>query len=110
MRQPDGSVSYSNSFATRYRLDDDIVADLVRAGRTCWKVENENNNTLKTCGDHLEHNFGHGQQHLASLLATLNILSFLFHTLLDLLDRNYKLLRDHATADRGCRESDGVSS
>ncbi len=29
-----------------------------------WKVENENNNTLKTKGYHLEHNFGHGQKHL----------------------------------------------
>ncbi|MEM9119948.1 MAG: ISNCY family transposase, partial [Cyanobacteria bacterium P01_F01_bin.56] len=41
------------------------------------------------------HNFGHGQQHLASLLATLNILSFLFHTVLDLLDQKSKLLRAH---------------
>jgi hypothetical protein len=32
---------------------------------------------------------------MASLLATLNILSFLFHTLLDLLDEKYKLLRAH---------------
>lgn len=95
VRQPDGSVSYCNSFATSYRLDDDLVADIVRAGRTRWKVENENNNTLKTKGYHLEHNFGHGQQHLSLLLVTLNILSLLFHTLLDLLDRNYKLLRDH---------------
>ena len=95
VRQPDGSLSYSNSFATTFRLDDDNVADIVRAGRTRWKVENENNNTLKTKGYHLEHNFGHGQQHLSSLLATLNILSLLFHTLLDLLDPNYKLLRDH---------------
>jgi hypothetical protein len=94
VRQPDGSVSYCNSFATSYRLDDDNVADIIRAGRTRWKVENENNNTLKTQGYHLEHNFGHGQQYLSSLLATLNILSLLFHTLLDLLDRNYKLLRD----------------
>jgi len=39
--------------------------------------------------------FGHGQQHLASLLVTLNILSFLFHTVLDLLDQKYKLLRAH---------------
>lgn len=95
IRQPDGSVSYCNSLATSHRLDDDIVADIVRAGRTRWKVENENNNTLKTKGYHLEHNFGHGQQHLSSLLVTLNLLSLLFHTLLDLLDRNYKLLRDH---------------
>jgi DNA/RNA endonuclease G (NUC1) len=31
----------------------------------------------------------------ASLLATLNILSLLFHTLLELLDQKYKLLRSH---------------
>jgi hypothetical protein len=32
----------------------------VAAGRARWKVENENNNTLKTKGYHLEHNYGHG--------------------------------------------------
>ncbi|MFO7141824.1 ISNCY family transposase, partial [Arthrospira sp. PCC 8006] len=37
----------------------------------------------------------HGQQHLSSLLATLNILSLLFHTLLELLDDKYQLLRAH---------------
>ena len=50
-------------------------------GRARWKIENENNNTLKTAGYHLEHNFGHGKQYLASLLATMNILAFLFHTM-----------------------------
>ena len=67
----------------------------VLAGRSRWKVENENNNTLKTKGHNLEHNFGHGKQHLSSFLATLNILSLLFHTLLELLDLKYKLLRSH---------------
>ncbi len=43
----------------------------------------------------VKHNFGHGKQHLSSLLATLNILSLLFHTLLELLDLKYKLLRSH---------------
>ena len=65
----------------------------MQAGRTRWKVENENNNTLKTQGYHLEHNFGHGTQHLAALLATFNLLAFLFHTLLDLLDAQYHQLR-----------------
>jgi hypothetical protein len=82
-------------FVTRYTITNDTVAEMVQAGRTRWKVENENNNTLKTKGYNLEHNFGHGQQHLASLLATLNILSFLFHTVLDLLDQKYQLLRAH---------------
>jgi hypothetical protein len=82
----DGKVTYKNSFATHHTLDDDNVAEIVLAGSSRWKVENENNNTLKTKGYNLEHNFGHGKQHLSSLLAALNILSLLFHTLLELLD------------------------
>lgn len=93
--RPDGKVTYKNSFATNHILSDENVADIVLAGRTRWKVENENNNILKTKGYNLEHNFGHGKQHLSSCLATLNILSLLFHTLLELLDLKYKLLRSH---------------
>lgn len=93
--RPDGKVVYKNSFATNHPITDHTVADIVLAGRTRWKVENENNNTLKTKGYNLEHNFGHGKQHLASLLATLNILSLLFHTLLELLDQKYQMLRTH---------------
>jgi hypothetical protein len=91
----DGKVTYNNAFATNHTLSDDTVAEVVLAGRTRWKVENENNNTLKTKGYNLEHNFGHGKQHLSSLLATLNILSLLFHTVLELLDQKDKLLRSH---------------
>ena len=70
------------------------VADVVRDGRARWKVENENNNTLKTKGYHLTHNFGHGKQHLSSLLATFNLLAFVFHTLLDLMDSRYRRIRE----------------
>ena len=69
------------------------MAEIVRAGRARWKVENENNNTLKTKGYHLSHNFGHGKQPLSALPATLNLLAFLFHTLLDLLDASYQRIR-----------------
>jgi hypothetical protein len=51
------------------------------------------NNTLKTKGYHLEHNFGQGKQHLSSLLAALNILAFLYHTFLSFTDENYRLIR-----------------
>lgn len=91
----DGKVTYKNSFATNYTITNDNVTEITLAGRTRWKVENEHNNTLKTKGYNLEHNFGHGQQHLASFLATLNILSLLFHTLLERLDDKYQLLRSH---------------
>ncbi|MEO1404692.1 MAG: ISNCY family transposase [Cyanobacteria bacterium J06635_1] len=95
---PDGNILYQNAFATNHLISEQTVEDIVLAGRTRWKVENESNNTLKTKGYHLEHNFGHGQQHLASLLATLNILALLFHTLLELLDTKYRLLRAHLPA------------
>lgn len=93
--KPDGKIVYKNSFATNHRITEETVAAIVLAGRTRWKVENENNNTLKTKGYNLEHNFGHGKQHLASFLVTLNILSLLFHTLLELMDAKYQLLRKH---------------
>ena len=57
-------------------------------------MENENNNVLKTKGYHLEHNFGHGKKHLSSLLLTFNLLAFLFHTVLEIMDERYKLIRD----------------
>ena len=90
----DGKVVYQNAFATNHAITAANVAEIVRAGRARWKVENENNNTLKTKGYNLTHNFGHGKQHLSSLLATLNLLAFLFHTLLDLLDSSYRTLRE----------------
>ena len=91
----EGTLLYQNAFATSHSITDDTVEAIVAAGRTRWKVENENNNTLKTKGYHLEHNFGHGQDQLAAFLATLNILAMLFHTLLALTDTKYRLLREH---------------
>jgi hypothetical protein len=38
---------------------------------------------LKHNGYNLDHSFGHGKQHLAALLVTLNLLAFAFHTLCD---------------------------
>jgi hypothetical protein len=88
-----GKVLYRNAFATHLALDDGNVADVVEAGRGRWKIENENNNTLKTKGYHFEHNFGHGRKHLSSLLASLIILAFLTHTVLEWMDDKYRLLR-----------------
>ena len=77
-----GEQLYHNAFATNFPLTAENVAEVVRSGRARWKTENENHNTLKNRGYHLEHNFGHGQLYLSALLVTLNLLAFLFHTLL----------------------------
>ena len=79
---------------SRPRLLDYGTPRAPQAGRSRWKIENENNNTLKTKGYHLEHNFGHGKLHLSSLLACMNILAFLLHTLLDLSNETYRTLRE----------------
>jgi hypothetical protein len=90
---PAGKVIYLNGFITDFTITDLNVAGIVSAGRARWKIENENNNTLKTKGYHLEHNFGHGKEHLSSLLAAMNILAFLYHTFLSFTDANYRLIR-----------------
>ena len=86
-------VIYRNGWVTNLKITEQNVATVVAAGRARWKIENENNNTLKTKGYHLEHNFGHGKEHLSSLLAAMNILAFLYHTLLSFSDQHYRLIR-----------------
>ena len=49
----------------------------MRAGRARWKIENETFNTLKNQGYHFEHNFGHGNKHLATVFSHLMMLAFL---------------------------------
>lgn len=93
-----GQQLYYNTFVTNHPLSEQTVIAISAAGRARWKIENENNNILKTKGYHIEHNFGHGQQYLASFLLTLNLLAFLFHTVLDLVDGNYRLLRQQLSA------------
>jgi len=88
-----GKVVYKNAFATNFEISENNVIQIVADGRARWKIENENNNVLKTKGYHLEHNFGHGKKNLSALLLTFNLLAFLIHTLLDLVDEKYKLIR-----------------
>src|ERR1700723_4340337 len=88
-----GTVTYRNSCITDLPLHRDNVAELAACGRARWKIENETFNVLKTKGYNLEHNFGHAKRHLASVLATLNLLAFAIHTVCDLGDRAWKAAR-----------------
>ena len=88
-----GALLYRNAYITDWEITAENVSGLVAAGRARWKIENESNNVLKTKGYHLEHNFGHGKEHLSSLLVTMNLLAFALHTLLELTDTSYQLVR-----------------
>ncbi len=88
-----GEQLYHNSCITNHRLTADNVVAVAQSGRGRWKIANENNHVLKTKGYHLEHNFGHGKMYLSACMLSLNLLAFLFHTVLEWSDAKYALLR-----------------
>lgn len=90
IREETGEQLYHNGFVVNRTISQENIVEVVLCGRARWKIENENNNTLKTKGYHLEHNFGHGKKHLATLLAAFTLISFLFHTVMDLTDTLYQ--------------------
>jgi hypothetical protein len=91
---PSGEVTYRNSFITDLAIGPYNVVEFAACGRARWKIENETFNVLKTKGYHLEHNFGHGKKHLASVLVTLNLLAFTFHTTCDIADELWHSARE----------------
>lgn len=65
------------SWVTDIPITPERLISLMRAGRARWRIENETFNTLKNHGYHFEHNFGHGDQHLSTVMAYLMMLAFL---------------------------------
>ncbi|WP_146066769.1 transposase, partial [Candidatus Venteria ishoeyi] len=73
----DEEKPHSWIWITNLKLTRRSVCRVMRAGRCRWKVENETFNTLKNQGYNLEHNYGHGKQHLATVFGYLMLLMFL---------------------------------
>ncbi len=65
------------TWVTDIAITADNVTELMRVGRSRWRVENEVYNTPGNHGYKFEHNFGHGRQHLSALFATLTMPAFL---------------------------------
>jgi hypothetical protein len=65
------------SWVTDFRVTKYNVYKLMRGGRARWKIENETFNTLKNQGYNFDHNYGHGEQNLSVVFATLMMLAFL---------------------------------
>ncbi len=68
---------FNFSWVTDIQLTPDNVELLMKGGRSRWHIENQTFNTLKNQNYEFEHNFGHGQQYLATVLAMLMMLAFL---------------------------------
>ena len=65
------------SWVTNIRITQSNVFALMKGGRARWKIENETFNTLKNLGYNFEHNYGHGQKYLSTILCLLMLLAFL---------------------------------
>src|SRR3954470_9683722 len=89
-----GEVTYRNSSITDLPVTRATVAELAACGRARWKIEHESFNVLKNRGYHLEHNFGHGKEHLAALLACFNPGAFAIHTVCDLASGAWRHARE----------------
>jgi len=64
------------TWITDIKITETNVYDLMRGGRTRWKIENETFNTLKNQGYEFEHNFGHGNKNLNVVFTMLMFLAF----------------------------------
>lgn len=65
------------SWVTNIQIDEKNVYQIMRGGRSRWKIENETFNTLKNLGYNFEHNYGHGKKYLATVFCLLMMLAFL---------------------------------
>lgn len=65
------------SWVTNILISTINVEKIARGGRARWKIENETFNTLKNLGYNFEHNYGHGNKYLSTVLCLLMMLAFL---------------------------------
>jgi hypothetical protein len=91
---PKGKQTYHSSFITNLIPTSKNISELSSCARARWKIENETFNVLKNNGYHLEHNFGHGQTTLSSMLVTLNLLAFTMHNACDAIEKSWAHARE----------------
>lgn len=95
--KPNGKVTHF-SWVTDFPIDPTNLMTLMRGARARWKIENETFNTLKNQGYYFEHNFGHGNQNLSTVLMHLMMLAFLID---QIQQRGCRLFQAAVTAAQG---------
>src|SRR3990167_2152313 len=99
----DGRKQHFN-WVTKLELTSENVYQVMRAGRSRWKIENETFNTLKNQGYNFEHNYGHGYKNLCSVMTMLMMLAFLIDQVQQLCCKVYQKARKHVGTLRGLFE------
>jgi len=87
-------------WATDLPLTESKLVQIAKGGRARWKIENETFNTLKNQGYQFEHNFGHGYEHLSTVLAYLMFLAFLIDQVQEFCCKYFKAALAQCTGRR----------
>lgn len=85
------------TWATDLEVTVDNVAEMVKAARARWKIENEAFNCLKNDGYNIAHNWGHVNGESFNFYI-LTLLSFYMHQILELSDALFQHCRKRASA------------
>jgi hypothetical protein len=72
-------VIYYDTFVNNHEINKENIDKIAKIGPQRWKIENEAFNVLKNNGYNLEHNFGHGKEHLSNVFTCFNVIAFLVH-------------------------------
>lgn len=88
-KKTDETITTSWMWVTDLPLTKESISTIMKGGRARWKIENETFNTLKNQGYNFEHNYGHGNQYLSTLLAHLMLLAFFIDQCLQILDKSF---------------------
>ena len=92
------------SWVTKLDISEKNVYQIMRSGRSRWRIENETFNTLKNHGYNFEHNYGHGNKNLCSVMTMLMMLAFLIDQVQQLCCKVYQKARKHVGTLRGLFE------
>lgn len=84
------------SWVTKIPITPENAYQIMRSARARWRIENETFNTLKNQGYHFEHNYGHGQENLCSVMTMLMLLAFLIDQVQLLCCNHYQKARKRA--------------
>jgi len=96
----EGKRAFFGSWVTDLAIGDQNIVDLVRGGRSRWKIENENFNTLKNQGYHAEHNYGHGKKNAGYNFFLFILIAFFVHQILELTDPLFQACRKKFSSRR----------
>ncbi len=95
---------FHSSWVTDIEITKENIHEIMKGGRSRWKIENCVFNTLKNQGYQLDHSFGHGKKNLSTNFAMLMMIAFLVDQVQELCCKLFQAARVKARTKYGLWE------